>query len=68
MSDPELPGTALLPAFAGTHEPKPLPFDPARLTGLSERLIRSHWENNCCGAVVNYRFEEAVSRGGEGAG
>jgi Fe-Mn family superoxide dismutase len=39
------------PAFAGTHEPRPLPFDPAKLTGLSERLIRSHWENNYCGAV-----------------
>ncbi len=39
------------PAFAGTHEPRPLSFDPAKLTGLSERLIRSHWENNYCGAV-----------------
>jgi Fe-Mn family superoxide dismutase len=39
------------PAFAGGHEPKPLPFDPARLRGLSERLIRSHWENNYGGAV-----------------
>ncbi len=41
----------LAPAFAGTHEPKPLPFEPARLVGLSERLIRSHWENNYCGAL-----------------
>ncbi len=39
------------PAFAGMHEPRPLPFDPAKLTGLSERLVRSHWENNYCGAV-----------------
>ncbi len=39
------------PAFAGAHEPKALPFDPAKLPGLSERLIRSHWENNYCGAV-----------------
>lgn len=30
---------------------KPLPFDPARLKGLSERLIRSHWENNYGGSV-----------------
>jgi Fe-Mn family superoxide dismutase len=28
---------------------KPLPFDPAPLTGLSERLILSHYENR--GAV-----------------
>jgi superoxide dismutase, Fe-Mn family len=39
------------PAFAGNHEPRPLEFDPAKLRGLSERLIRSHWENNYCGAV-----------------
>lgn len=39
------------PAFAGKHQPRPLPFDPARLTGLSEKLIRSHWENNYSGAV-----------------
>jgi superoxide dismutase, Fe-Mn family len=39
------------PAFAGRHEPRPLPFDPAKLPALSERLLRSHWENNYCGAV-----------------
>lgn len=39
------------PAFSGRHVPRPLRFDPARLTGLSERLLRSHWENNYCGAV-----------------
>ncbi len=38
-------------AFRGQHQPKPLPFDPAKLKGLSERLIRSHWENNYGGAV-----------------
>lgn len=40
-----------VPAFAGRHQPKPLPFDPAKLNGLSEKLIRSHWENNYGGSV-----------------
>jgi superoxide dismutase, Fe-Mn family len=39
------------PAFAGLHVPKPLRFDPARLAGLSEKLIKSHWEFNYMGAV-----------------
>lgn len=38
-------------AFAGQHQPQPLRFDPSKLKGLSERLIRSHWENNYGGAV-----------------
>jgi Fe-Mn family superoxide dismutase len=38
-------------AFAGQHQPKPLPFDPTRLRGISEKLVRSHWENNYGGAV-----------------
>lgn len=38
-------------AFKGQHQPKPLPFDPAKLTGISEKLIRSHWENNYGGSV-----------------
>lgn len=39
------------PAFAGQHQPKPLRFDATKLNGLSERLIRSHWENNYQGSV-----------------
>lgn len=39
------------PAFAAVHEPRPLPFDPEGLSGLSARLIRSHWENNYGGSV-----------------
>ncbi len=39
------------PAFRGQHQPKPLPFDAAKLKGISEKLIKSHWENNYCGAV-----------------
>jgi len=37
--------------FSGQHQPKPLPFDPTKLKGLSEKLIRSHHENNYTGAV-----------------
>ncbi|HLE63256.1 MAG TPA: hypothetical protein VI750_08960 [Pyrinomonadaceae bacterium] len=32
-------------AFRGQHQPQPLPFDPSKLRGISEKLIRSHWEN-----------------------
>jgi len=39
------------PAFAGNHQPKPLKFDPVKLTGLSEKLITSHWQNNYQGSV-----------------
>jgi Fe-Mn family superoxide dismutase len=57
---------SLAPAFAGQHQPKPLRFDPARLSGLSERLITSHWENNYQGSVralnaVERKLAEAVS-------
>ncbi|HTJ16674.1 MAG TPA: Fe-Mn family superoxide dismutase [Steroidobacteraceae bacterium] len=38
-------------SMVGGREPKPLPFDPAKLNGLSEKLIRSHWENNYVGSV-----------------
>jgi Fe-Mn family superoxide dismutase len=42
---------ALAPAFQSSDALRPLPFDPAKLPGLSERLIRSHWENNYGGSV-----------------
>lgn len=42
---------AAVPAFAPLHAPRPLPFDPAKLKGISEKLIRSHWENNYGGSV-----------------
>ena len=41
----------MVPSFASQTAPKPLAFDPARLNGISERLIRSHWENNYGGSV-----------------
>ena len=43
--------TSLPPAYRGEHQPKPLPFDPSKLRGLSEKLLRSHHENNYTGAV-----------------
>jgi superoxide dismutase, Fe-Mn family len=42
---------ALPMAFAGKHVPKPLPFDATKLTGISEKLITSHHDNNYVGAV-----------------
>lgn len=38
-------------AFSGNHKPLPLPFDAGKLKGISERLIKSHWENNYVGSV-----------------
>ena len=34
-----------------TYSMKPLGCDPARIKGMSERLIVSHYENNYGGAV-----------------
>ena len=41
----------LPPAYRGGNQPKSLPFNPAKLRGLSEKLLRSHHENNYTGAV-----------------
>ena len=49
----------LAPAFAGKHVPKPLPFNPTKLAGISEKLIRSHHENNYTGAVKALNVIEA---------
>lgn len=38
---------------AGKHEPVPLPFDATKISGISEKLITSHWQNNYGGAVKN---------------
>jgi Fe-Mn family superoxide dismutase len=47
----------------GKHAIVPLPFDPSKLKGLSERLLRSHHENNYGGAVKNLnKVEEELSR------
>ena len=55
-------GAELIPAAAqaqvqtppipnAPYEPKPLPFDPARIKGMSEKILTSHYENNYVGAV-----------------
>ena len=46
-------GTMEPKALSAEHTVKPLPFDPAKLSGLSERMVRSHHENNYAGAVKN---------------
>lgn len=43
---------------AGGHAPIPLPFDPTKLPGLSERLLVSHHDNNYAGAVKNLNAVE----------
>lgn len=45
------PALSPMSAFAGNHKPAALRFDPAKLNGLSEKLIRSHWDNNYQGSV-----------------
>jgi Fe-Mn family superoxide dismutase len=34
-----------------TYSVKPLPFDPTKIKGLSEKILVSHYENNYTGAV-----------------
>ena len=53
------PAAAAPPAFAGQHQPKPLKFNPAKLPGLSEKLITSHWQNNYQGSVKGLNTVES---------
>lgn len=39
------------PAAARSFTPQPLPFNPASIAGLSEKLLVSHHDNNYVGAV-----------------
>jgi Fe-Mn family superoxide dismutase len=39
------------PAYRGENQIKSLPFNPAKLPGLSEKLLVSHHQNNYSGAV-----------------
>jgi Fe-Mn family superoxide dismutase len=47
------------PVRPGSHPIAPLPFDPAKLKGISEKLIVSHHDNNYGGAVKNLNKVEA---------
>lgn len=47
----ESAATPAPPAYRGEHAIRPLPFDPTKLKGLSEKLLVSHHENNYGGAV-----------------
>ena len=52
-------------AFLGKHAIQPLPFDPKKLPGLSEKLLVSHHDNNYGGAVKNLnKVEEELSKVG----
>jgi superoxide dismutase, Fe-Mn family len=64
MTQPERPqATPSTSPKVGGHVPRPLPFDPGKLKGLSEKLLRSHHENNYGGAVKNLnKVEEELAR------
>jgi Fe-Mn family superoxide dismutase len=47
---------------ADPFAPKPLPFDPAAIPGLSEKLLVSHHDNNYAGAVRRLAAIEAQLR------
>jgi Fe-Mn family superoxide dismutase len=50
------------PVFAGKHQPAPLPFNPSRLAGLSERMLVSHHDNNYVGAIKSLnKVEEQLA-------
>ncbi len=42
-----------------SYEPKPLPFDPNKVKGLSAKLLTSHHDNNYTGAVKRLNAIEA---------
>jgi Fe-Mn family superoxide dismutase len=44
---------ASAPVKPGGHDVQPLPFDPAKLKGLSAAMLTSHHDNNYAGAVKN---------------
>jgi Fe-Mn family superoxide dismutase len=57
------PALAQAPAATAGFAPKPLPFDPKTIPGLSEKLIVSHHDNNYVGAVKRLGAIEAQLAG-----
>ena len=52
LSAPTMAEAVATPAgLAFTPKPAPMPFDPKAVPGLSEKLLRSHFDNNYTGAV-----------------
>jgi Fe-Mn family superoxide dismutase len=51
--------TASTGRSAVTYEVKPLPFEPGRIKGMSEKLLTSHYQNNYSGAVKRLNAIEA---------
>jgi Fe-Mn family superoxide dismutase len=48
---------------AMSYEIKPLPFDPSRIKGMSEKILTSHYENNYVGAVKRLNAIDAELAG-----
>ena len=53
-------------AFYDAHQLKPLPYSPSALSGLSTRIVESHWSNNYGGSVralnaINKRLNDALA-------
>ncbi|APO52201.1 hypothetical protein ACVILJ_001746 [Bradyrhizobium diazoefficiens] len=44
------------------YETKPLPFDPKSISGISERVLVSHYENNYGGAVKRAQRDQHATR------
>ena len=60
---PDCSAMRVPPVFAGAHVPRGLPFDPGNRSGLSEKLLRSHWENNYAGSVTALNLvEKSIDR------
>lgn len=56
VSDAKTP--PFTPVKSGAHKPVALPFNAAKLPGLSEKLLTSHHDNNYAGAVKNLNAVE----------